>query len=88
MYPQDLIESVSWRELNKQYNEDVFNPVDGKTVRLADHIAALIEADSSIKYGITSVHLTGGRENILNSYPEDTEINGIKIGQFLRLLIS
>jgi len=85
---ENLIESVTWKELNGKYNEDSFNPVDGKTVRLADHIAALIEADSSIKYGITSEHLTGGRENILKSYPEGTEINGIKIGHLMRLLIS
>ena len=74
------------QEMNRLYNADEYLPVDGRTVRLADHIAAFIEADSSIKYGITSTHLRGGRENILKAYPADTEINGIAIGALLRKL--
>ena len=83
---EELIEAVDWQELNRLYNADEYLPVDGRTVRLADHIAAFIEADSSIKYGITSTHLRGGRENILKAYPADTEINGIAIGALLRKL--
>ena len=78
------IETVSWHELNRRYNADDFFPVDGRTVRLADHIAAFIEADSSIRYGITSTHLRGGRDNILGLYPAGTNINGIDIGTLLR----
>ncbi len=85
---EELIETVDWHTMNKLYNADKFLPVDGRTVRLADHIAAFIEADSSIKYGITSTHLRGGKENILKAYPEDTEINGIAIGKLLRALSS
>ena len=69
--------TVSWEELNDNYNSDVYSPVDGKLVRLADHLSAFIEADSSIKYGITSKQLTGGRDNILKSYLSGTKINGI-----------
>lgn len=83
---EELIESVSWHELNKTYNTDEFLPVDGRTVRLADHIAAFIEANSSIKYGITSAHLQSGRENIMRLYPAGTEINGIEIGLLLQKL--
>ena len=68
---------VSWEELRDSYNSDVYSPVDGKIVRLADHLSALIEAESSIKYGITSRHLTSGRDNILKSYLSGTKINGI-----------
>ena len=53
--------SVEWEEMNASYNCDEFSPVDGRTVRLADHLSAFIEADSSIKYGITSNHFTSGR---------------------------
>ena len=81
---EELIETVDWRALNKQYNADEFFPVDGRTVRLADHIAAFIEADSSIRYGITSAHLRGGRDNILNMYGAGKEINGIAIGTLLQ----
>ncbi len=68
---------VSYEELRDNYNSDVYSPVDGKLVRLADHLSAFLEADSSIKYGITSKQLTGGRDNILKSYLSGTRINGI-----------
>ncbi|MBP3773109.1 MAG: HD domain-containing protein [Treponema sp.] len=70
-------QAVSYEELRDNYNSDVYSPVDGKLVRLADHLSAFIEADSSIKYGITSKQLTGGRDNILKSYLSGTKINGI-----------
>ncbi|MDE6736679.1 MAG: hydrolase, partial [Treponemataceae bacterium] len=57
---------------------------DGRTVRLADHLSAFIEADSSIKYGITSSHLTSGRDNILGMYAPGSIINGIDIADLLR----
>ena len=68
---------------NASYNCDEFSPVDGRTVRLADHLSAFIEADSSIKYGITSNHLTSGRNNILKTYPKGKIINGIEIADLL-----
>jgi len=68
---------VSYEELRDNYNSDGYSPVDGKLVRLADHLSAFLEADSSIKYGITSKQLTGGRDNILKSYLSGTRINGI-----------
>ena len=70
-------QTVSWEELRDNYNSDGYSPVDGKLVRLADHLSAFIEADSSIKYGITSRQLTGGRDNILKTYLSGTRINGI-----------
>ncbi|WP_294429324.1 HD domain-containing protein [uncultured Treponema sp.] len=70
-------QTVTWEELRENYNSDVYSPVDGKLVRLADHLSAFIEADSSIKYGITSKQLTSGRDNILKSYLSGVKINGI-----------
>lgn len=71
------IQHVSFEDLNDKYNSREFSPVDGKMVRLADHLSALLEADISIKHGITSSHLEGGRNNMLSSYREGTVINGI-----------
>ena len=68
---------TSFEELNKRFNSNNFNPVDGKLVRLADHYAALLEADSSIRHGITSTHLRDGRINLMKAYPPGTKINGI-----------
>lgn len=68
---------TSFEEMNKRFNKDNFNPVDGKLVRLADHYSALMEADSSIRHGITSAHLQEGRLNLLHTYQPGTIINGI-----------
>ena len=71
------IEHVSFEDLKTKYNSDDFNPVDGKMVRLADQYSALLEADSSIRYGITSKQIEDGRMNLIKAYPFGTWINGI-----------
>lgn len=82
------IQKVSFEELNTQYNSDCFSPIDGKLVRLADHIAAFVEADSSIKHGITSTQLQLGRKNLLNLYPKGKIINGFEAHQFFNSFLS
>lgn len=82
------VQKVEWEDLNEKYNSDEFNPVDGKTVRLADHLSALIEADRSIKYGITSAHLRGGRQHTLNGYAKGLVINGIEIRKIFDDVVS
>lgn len=72
---------VSFEELQTIYNSDIFSPVDGKLVRSADQLSALIEADSSIRHGITSEHLRDGRSNILQSYKNRSSINGQNVAQ-------
>ncbi len=76
------IKHVSWDDLNNKYNSEEFQPIDGKLVRICDHFSALMEADISIKHGITSPHLTGGREGILTRYKPDEIISGINVNEF------
>ncbi len=71
------VKNVSFEDLNLKYNYNTYYPVDGRTVRLADHYSALMEADLSIKHGITSNQLSNGKINLIKSYPEGTIINGI-----------
>lgn len=71
------VKHVPFEELNEAYNSDEFSPVDGKLVRLCDHASAFLEADISIKHGITSRHLEDGRNNTLSIYKKGTVINGI-----------
>lgn len=75
---------VEWTDLNKKYNSSEFSPVDGRIVRIADHLSALMEADISIKHGITSSHLKYGRDGILKSYGVDKVIDGIHVGKLFR----
>ena len=81
------VEFTEFDKLNSVYNENEYNPVDGKLVRLCDHASALLEADISIKHGITSVHLEVGRTNILSIYPEDKVINGINAYRLFENLV-
>ena len=81
------IKKATWDELNEKYNEPQFNPVDGKLVRICDHLSALMEADISIKHGITSSHLTGGRDGLLNHYGEDQIISGINVKELFESLV-
>ncbi|MDO4507587.1 MAG: HD domain-containing protein [Spirochaetales bacterium] len=73
--------SLSFEELNAKFNEDKFNPVDGKLVRAADHLSALLEAHLSIQHGITSKQLENGRKNLLKGYENGSKINGIDVRQ-------
>lgn len=72
-------QEVSFEDLNNLYNFDELMPVDGKTVRVADHLSALLEAELSIRHGITSEQLSLGCENMLKIYPKGTLINGIDV---------
>ena len=81
------VEFTEFDELNSEYNKNEFNPVDGKLVRLCDHASALLEADISIKHGITSVHLEEGRNNILSIYPQGKVINGINAYELFNNLV-
>lgn len=79
---------VSFDELNEHYNENKFNPIDGKLVRLSDHAAALMEASSSISHGITSEHLVRGKNGMLSHYKKGEKINGIDASNFFLELVS
>ena len=81
------IQIVSYEELNEKYNNDEFKPVDGKLVRICDHLSALMEANISIKHGITSEHLEIGLETTVNHYEKNQVINGINVNEFFTRII-
>lgn len=78
---------VSWEELNEKYNAGEHNPIDGRLVRISDHFSALMEADISIRHGITSSHLITGREGILSQYKKGEIISGINVRELFETVI-
>ncbi len=76
----DEICYVSSDEINKNYNSDSFNPIDGEIIRACDHLSAYLEAYLSIKYGIQSEQLQSGYHNLFQRY-ENKDIAGIDFGQ-------
>jgi putative hydrolase of HD superfamily len=75
-------QKATFQDLNEKYNSDEFSPLDGELIRLADHTAAFLEADSSIKYGITSAQLQEGRDNLRKIYAEKAVVSEIKTDFF------
>ena len=56
-----ILKGISFKEINNKYNKDEFYPIDGELIKACDKLTAFIEADMSIKHGITSKHLEDGR---------------------------
>jgi putative hydrolase of HD superfamily len=75
-----IVKGISFKELNNKYNQDVYYPLDGELIRACDKLAAFIEADLSIKHGITSKHLEDGRVNIYQKF-KGKKISGIDFGR-------
>ena len=75
-----IINGVSYAELNTLYNKDEFYPLDGKIIKACDKLTAFIEADISIKHGITSKHLEEGRKNIYEKF-KNKNVSGIDFGK-------
>ncbi|MDR3569921.1 MAG: HD domain-containing protein [Syntrophobacteraceae bacterium] len=63
----------------KNFNQDVFSPIDGEVIRGCDKLAAFIEASLSIQHGIRSQHLMDGMEKIYREYGEHRS-GGIDFG--------
>lgn len=61
-----------------------FSPVDGPIIKFSDESSAFIEADQSIKYGIISPHLYGGRNNIQSRWNDNQRICGIKVAKIYK----
>lgn len=71
---------IKFKELNKKYNKNEYSPIDGELIKACDKLAAFIETNLSIEYGITSRYLEEGRENIFNSY-KNKVISGTDFGR-------
>lgn len=74
------VKKVSSEEIDKNYNDDKFNPVDGEIVRACDHLSAYLEAYMSIRFGIQSEQLQAGYHNLFQRY-QNKVIAGIDFGQ-------
>lgn len=64
------------------YNENKFDLIDGELVKLADEISAFIEADQSIRHGITSRHLQEGAAGIRSKYLAKKRVSSIAVESF------
>jgi len=70
--------SVSLDEMNRKYNQDSFNPRDGELVKVADHIAAFMEAQLALKNGIQNQELLRAISHIKERY-KNYSLSGISL---------
>jgi len=75
-----IIKGLSNEEITREYNQDRFSPLDGKIIKVCDHLAAFIEASLSIKYGVKSSHLEEGKRRLQEMY-QGKIIAGINFGE-------
>ncbi len=66
--------------INENYNENIYEAIDGEIIKGCDHLAAFMEARISISHGITSVYLDKGSESISRDYI-NRNIAGIDFAQ-------
>ncbi|MGB9936348.1 MAG: HD domain-containing protein [Methanobacterium sp.] len=71
---------IKYKDLNKLYNENKCSPLDGELIKACDKLAAFVEANLSIEYGIKSKFLIEGRENIYELY-KGKNISGTDFGK-------
>ncbi len=62
--------------INRQYNEDRFNPRDGVMIKAVDDLAAYVETYCSLENGVRSPELAEARRSIRDKY-RDTVIGDI-----------
>ena len=74
------IKKVSSEDINRQYNAEQYNPVDGEIIRGCDHLSAYLEAYLSLKFGVQSEQIQAGYHNLSARY-ENKEIAGVDFGQ-------
>lgn len=72
----DEIKVITSDEINKKYNSDEFNPLDGQIIRCCDHLSAYIEAFMSISYGVRSEPVVVGYNQLQQDYKTKT-VGGI-----------
>ena len=69
-------------EIAYKYNEDGkgYRAIDGKDLKACDNLAAFVEANLSIEYGISSKHLRNAVDSLHKQY-ENNQISGIDFGK-------
>ena len=75
----NTVKIVNEKMIQSKYNEDCWNPMDGKIIEACDKLAAFIEASQSIHSGIHSKGLEDGMSGIYSKYNK-TQIAGFPMG--------
>ena len=75
--------SVTWEQLQGEFNADVYDPKDGYMLKVCDSLAAFIEAYTATRNGITNDQLQQAMWRIRGTYQNDSFGDGLHIGALL-----
>jgi putative hydrolase of HD superfamily len=74
-------DNVGIEELNRCYNENKYDPVDGDVLKVCDNLSAFVEACLSCDHGIQSRHLTEGISRLSEKYDSEYSLAGLPFGE-------
>jgi putative hydrolase of HD superfamily len=77
------IRHVTEGDLRGPKNRDELDPKDGPLLKMCDHLAAFIEADTALRNGINNEQLHQARWRIRHLYDSRPEVMGIQVGALL-----
>ncbi|MCL2838552.1 MAG: HD domain-containing protein [Oscillospiraceae bacterium] len=68
--------------VNKIYNENIYDLVDGRLIKVCDDVAAFMEATKSRDHGITSKQIQDGIAGLTKKYMRTNKISGVDVKEF------
>ncbi|MBO7742255.1 MAG: HD domain-containing protein [Victivallales bacterium] len=74
---------LTFQQLDAEYNDERYFPVDGEVICACDKLAAFIEATESIHNGITSKHLKEGVDRLWEHY-RSSRVGAVDFGNVFR----
>lgn len=77
------VRNASETDLRGPMNQDELDPKDGPLLKMCDHLAAFIEADTALRNGINNEQLHQARWRIRRMYDGRPEVMGIQVGALL-----
>ncbi|MFZ7102737.1 MAG: HD domain-containing protein [Peptococcaceae bacterium] len=77
---ENTLIKTSCAEISADYNDDRFNPRDGRLIKAVDELAAYIEAKIAIENGCTSEEFQKAKWMMKNKYEENPLVAGINFG--------
>ncbi len=72
---------TSSEEISGKYNDAAYNPIDGKVIRICDHMSAYLEAYLSLENGIASHSLKSSIRTLYENY-KNVKIDGVDFGHY------
>lgn len=75
-----IVKAHTSEEISARFDDAAFDPLDGVLLKAADELAAFVEADASIRAGVSTSHLQQGWKAIHGKYTAHPRVAGLDFG--------